>query len=185
VDSTAIRGSSDPILRTAAILDPPHPQNAEQWADFEVVRLRRGRHLASRRRQPVDTEARADYFDSMFYSVAVVGVNTSALIESGIVGRPCTPSWPRMFAGQQEGTLHFQHLKNVNGGLLTVARRLPGTRRTACRSVGVQPDAMDKSRAFVESFVRPYGFRRAGAGAICRSARAQARSRVLRLSPSC
>jgi hypothetical protein len=37
---------------------------------------------------PVDSEARADYYDSMFHSVAVVGVNTSALIESGIVGRP-------------------------------------------------------------------------------------------------
>ena len=32
--------------------------------------------------------ARADYFDSIYHCDGVVGVNTSAMVESGIIGRP-------------------------------------------------------------------------------------------------
>ena len=153
-----IRRSSDPILQTAAILIRPHPQNAEQWADFNVAEYDAVGIWPRAGANPVDTEARADYFDSMFYSVAVVGVNTSALIESGIVGRPVYTVLAGEFAGQQEGTLHFQHLKNVNGGLLTVAASLPEHAAQLADAVRRQPVRDDKSRAFVESFVRPYGF---------------------------
>jgi hypothetical protein len=94
----------------------------------------------------------------MVYSVAVVGVNTSALIESGIVGRPVYTILADEFAGQQEGTLHFQHLKNVNGGLLTVAATLDEHCAQLVQAVrrADQPDP--RSRAFIEAFVRPYGF---------------------------
>ena len=37
---------------------------------------------------PVDAAGRDDYFDSLWHSTAVVGLNTSAFIEAGIVGRP-------------------------------------------------------------------------------------------------
>ena len=37
---------------------------------------------------PVDTASRADYFDSIYHAAAVVGINTTAQIESAIVGRP-------------------------------------------------------------------------------------------------
>src|SRR5205085_81441 len=117
----AIRGASDRVLRHAAILIRPHPQNAEQWNDFDPSSYEAVGVWPRGGANPVDSEARADYFDSMFYSVAVVGVNTSALIESGIVGRPVYTVIADEFAGQQEGTLHFQHLKTVNGGLLTTA----------------------------------------------------------------
>ena len=37
---------------------------------------------------PIDAESRADYFDSMYHAAAVVGLNTSALVEAAIVDRP-------------------------------------------------------------------------------------------------
>jgi hypothetical protein len=154
----AIRTSTDPELRRAALLIRPHPQNARQWQDFapeahEAVGLwpRAGAN-------PVDREARSDYYDSMFYSVAVVGVNTSALIESGIVGRPVFTVLADEFAGQQEGTLHFQHLKNVNGGLLTVATSLVEHTAQLADAVRRGPGRDARSRAFIEAFVRPFGF---------------------------
>src|SRR6185436_5216772 len=106
---------------------------------------------------PVDTEARAEYFDSMFHSVAVVGINTSALIESGIIGRPVYTVLTEDFAGQQEGTLHFQHLKTVNGGLLHVAGTLDEHVTQLAGAVRRQAAADDRSRAFVQAFVRPFG----------------------------
>ncbi len=123
--AAAIRGSADPRLRTAGLLVRPHPQNAGQWrdvdlaAEFEnvVVWPKTGVN-------PIGGTARADYFDSMYHAEGVVGVNTSGMIESGIVGRPVYTVAAAEFAATQEGTLHFQHLKNVEGGLLHLAADL-------------------------------------------------------------
>ena len=46
------------------------------------------------------------------------------MIESGIIGRPVYSVQAEEFAATQEGTLHFQHLKNVEGGLLHLAADL-------------------------------------------------------------
>src|SRR5262249_50829853 len=120
----ALRTSSDPALREAGILVRPHPQNAKQWlkADLSsypdvVVWPRAGAN-------PIDSTSRADFFDSLFHSAAVVGVNTSAQIEAAIVGRPVYTVLLPEFAATQEGTLHFHHLANDERGLLHVARSL-------------------------------------------------------------
>src|SRR5207248_8937013 len=60
-------------------------------------------------------------------------------------------------AGQQEGTLHFQHLKNVNGGLLTVAATLDEHCAQLHDAVRRGLASDPRSRAFIEAFVRPYG----------------------------
>ncbi len=152
----AIRDSAIPEVRGAAILIRPHPQNAEQWRDFDPsfddalgIWPRAGAN-------PVDTDARADYYDSMFHSVAVVGVNTSALIESGIVGRPVFTVLTSEFAGQQDGTLHFQHLKNVNGGLLRVGATLD--EHVAQLASTIAGDRVEGAgREFIKAFIRPHG----------------------------
>lgn len=152
----AVRRASDPELRRAAILIRPHPQNADQWREFvpthDAVSLwpRAGAN-------PVDREARAEYYDSMFHSSAVVGVNTSALIESGIVGRPVCSILSEEFAGQQDGTLHFQHLKSVNGGLLHVAASLDEHVAQLGGLLSGSTTRGERSQAFVTAFVRPFG----------------------------
>ncbi len=153
----AVRASADPTLRRAAILIRPHPQNADQWKDVDPSAVDDAVALWPRAgANPIDRQARADYFDSMYYSVAVVGVNTSALIESGIVGRPVFTVVDKDFADQQEGTLHFQHLKNVNGGLLSVGGTLEEHVGQLARAVRGEYDP-GKGRAFVEAFIRPHG----------------------------
>jgi hypothetical protein len=152
----AVRTSADPELRRAAILIRPHPQNAEQWRDFDSSELEAVALWPRAGANPIDRQARADYFDSMYHSVAVIGVNTSALIESGIVGRPVFTVVDNDFSDQQEGTLHFQHLTNVNGGLLSVGRTLEEHVGQLARAVRGEYDPA-KGRAFVEAFVRPHG----------------------------
>lgn len=158
----AVRGAADPAVREANILVRPHPQNAQQWQDVDVSGL--GAAISPRAgANPVDTDARREYFDSMFHSAAVVGVNTSALIESGIVGRPVCTIRADEFEGQQEGTLHFQHLKNVNGGLLHMAGNLTQHVEQLTRIMRDPEAYAARSRAFVETFVRPHGLERAAA----------------------
>jgi hypothetical protein len=155
---TAIRASGDPWLRSAGLLVRPHPQNSEQWrtvdlaAEFEHVALWPKVGV-----NPIGGGARADYFDSMFYSDAVVGVNTSGMIESGIIGRPVYAVQTSEFQSTQEGTLHFQHLKNVEGGLLHLSSDLAAHVEQLTR-LRIDGDAAQrKLKAFIQGFVRPHG----------------------------
>ncbi|MEW5984291.1 MAG: hypothetical protein AB1806_18215 [Acidobacteriota bacterium] len=156
----ALRAAPDARLRSVAVLIRPHPQNADQWRDEELSALGPVIIWPRAGSNPVDAGARADYFHSMYYSAAVVGVNTSALIESGIVGRPVFTVRTPEFSGTQDGTLHFQHLKQVSGGLLVEAASLD-EHVAQLGALLENPGAFqNRGRAFIETFVRPHGLDR-------------------------
>ncbi|MCX6553200.1 MAG: hypothetical protein NTY02_19725, partial [Acidobacteria bacterium] len=150
----AIRASDDPVVRTVNVLIRPHPQNAEQWVGVDLADMPGAALWPKGGANPIDELARSDYYHSMHFSAAVVGVNTSAQVESSILGRPVLTVLSPDFSQTQEGTLHFQHL---NSGLLRVGKDLDehvGQLAEILRNPGV-PDA--RSQAFVASFVRPHG----------------------------
>ena len=93
----------------------------------------------------------------MYHSAAVVGVNTTAEIESAIVGRQVFTLLAPEFRETQEGTLHFRHLRGVNGGFLHVAESFPEhlAQLDAALRTGGADDG--RCRRFVEAFVRPHG----------------------------
>ena len=151
--AAALRSAADPRLRETAILVRPHPSRKREWDD---VPWRSLSNLSLWGDNPIDEEARADYFDSMHYSAAVVGLNTSAFIEAGIVGSPVMAILPEEFRSNQEGTLHFHYL--IDGGLLTVSRSLDEhAGQLASILAGESEDILRRQRDFVRAFVRPLG----------------------------
>jgi hypothetical protein len=153
--AAAVRGSRDERVRTAGILIRPHPQNAVQWADVDLASFGDIAIWPRAGANPIGAEARRGYYDSMFHSHAVVGVNTSALIESGIVGRLVFSFRVPELAGTQEGTLHFRHLRR--GGLLQLADRLDEHVAQLAASFDSPAADRERVRQFIEMFVRPYG----------------------------
>jgi hypothetical protein len=151
---TELRRLSDVLHRTS-VLVRPHPQNADAWKATDLGDLEGVSVWPAAGRNPVDADSRAEYFDSMYHSAAVVGVNTSAQIEAGIVGREVFTVLTDEFRDAQEGTPHFQHLKQVNGGLLTVARDF--REHAAQLERQVQSGADGERATFVQAFVRPWG----------------------------
>jgi hypothetical protein len=151
----AVRASADPTLRTAGILVRPHPQNAAQWADVDLHAFGDAVVWPRAGANPVGAEARAGYYDSMHHAHVVVGVNTSALIESGIVGRLVFSFRVPELSGTQEGTLHFRHL--VRGGLLRLADTLDEHRGQLEASFASTERDRQQVREFVRLFVRPHG----------------------------
>ena len=96
-------------------------------------------------------------YDSLHHLAAVVGLNTSAMIEAGILEKPVLTLVMDEFAGGQEETLHFHYLRASNGGLLHEARELRGAYRRSSARRCASEGADDRIRAFVERFVRPRG----------------------------
>jgi hypothetical protein len=149
-----VRSSSDPLLRDASILVRPHPQRLEAWAGADLSGFKDvvlfGAH-------PIDAKSKNDYFDSMYHSAVVVGLNTSAFIEAGCVGRPVhTVLLPEFSDRNQEGTLHFRYLLEVNGGLLRAARSMDDHLAKLADVLHGRVSG-DGNRAFLEGFVRPFG----------------------------
>ena len=149
-----VRHSDDPDLRNAAILVRPHPERMEEWKDVSLTRCE---NVAFYGRNPVSPDSQADYFDSFFYSHAVVGIVTSAFLEGAIVGRPVySPLLPE-FQMYQEGVQHFRYLMEVEGGLLRVTRTLEEHLADLSAAVCKPVERDAQNRRFIQSFVRPEG----------------------------
>ena len=149
----AIRAASAPELRNISILVRPHPQRLDEWKDAGSLRAEPNTVIWGS--NPIDEGRRSDYFDSLFHSVAVVGLNTSALVEAAVVGRPVfTPLLPE-FEENQEGTFHFRYLCDVGGGCVRTARTLEA--HIEQLSAQVSGGSTYSNRSFVEQFVRPHG----------------------------
>jgi hypothetical protein len=114
-----LRDSGHPELAEASILVRPHPSRMAEWEGADLSRFER---VALWGGNPIDADARADYFDSLHHATAIAGLNTSAFIEGAIAGRPVyTILLPEYFENQ-EGTIHFHYLLEAGGGLLNASR---------------------------------------------------------------
>lgn len=145
----AIRGSSHPELRGMNVLVRPHPQRLEEWRDVTLD----GAALWGS--NPVDEQGRSDYFDSLYHSAAVVGLNTSALLEAAIVDRPVYTILRPEFRDNQEGTFHFHYLLTVGNGFLNATTTLD--EHVEQLEALARGEAPRRNKAFVEQFVRPRG----------------------------
>ena len=141
----------------AGILIRPHPYNSSHWASADISDIDDAvvypRHAAN----PVNEGDRADYFDSMYHCAAVVGINTSAMIESAIVGRTVHTILDPAFATTQEGTHHFRYLLPSNGGFLRVASSLDEHVTQLADTLRDPEAGRPALDAFVRAFVRPHG----------------------------
>jgi hypothetical protein len=153
---TTLRASSR-TLKDVGVLVRPHPQNTDIWEEADLSDLDQVTVWPRAGANPVDTDSRSEYYDSIFHSAAVVGVNTSAQIESAIVGRGVYTVLAPEFSDTQEGTLHFRHLRDVNGGLLNLAEDFPEHVAQLEAAITDPRAAEERCRRFVEGFVRPFG----------------------------
>ena len=137
-----------------SIMVRPHPANARPFAelaqsDQRVVVWPPGGQL------PESDGMQADFQNSVQHASAIVGINTTAMIDTLALGRPCVAIITEQYENTQMRAQHFQHL--FDSDALNVARSM-GAAVTQLESVASGHDDHAEARlAFLSKFLRPQG----------------------------
>jgi len=155
--AAGVRTALDPRLREVGVLVRPHPDRRGEWSNVDLDDLDHAVVWPPIRPNSVTVEARSEYFDSLFHASVVVGINTSAMVEAAILGRPVLSLSLPEFRQAQEGTLHFAHMLPEHGGFLELADSLDEHLEQVSAALADPGAAARRNRQFVERFIRPEG----------------------------
>jgi hypothetical protein len=148
---------AEPALAEVGVLVRPHPTNGAIWSEHPLDDVGNVAVWPPVGDDPTDEERRSAFYDSIHHSAAVVGANTTALIDAAIVGRRTFSVLLPELRGAQEETLHFRYLLPENGGALTVAES-PEEHVRQLRELLAEAGSDEGWRtAFLTGFVRPDG----------------------------
>jgi hypothetical protein len=150
----SLRSHPDPRLERLGVLVRPHPVG-KGWRGADLSRFGNAVVWPAKIRHPTAEATRAEFYDSIAHSAAVVGINTTAMIEAAVVGKSVLTVLAPEFA--QETTLHFHHLLEQNGGFLHVAASLDEHALQLASVLQNESADAERRREFVRSFVRPHG----------------------------
>jgi len=104
--ASRLRQSKKRALQDAHIIIRPHPANIHPFEHLSLpnVTLQKDAQLPEK-------EAAASLFaDSVFFADAIVGVNTSAMLDAMALGKPVITFMPQQYEETQNASLHFRNL---------------------------------------------------------------------------
>ncbi len=166
---SALRASPHSELRSAFVIVRPHPTNVDPWRQESLDAAAPPAAVVVPREYsgiPLSSGEVEQFHDSLLASDAVVGVNTTAMIEAAIVGRPVLTVNDGAFTHSQQQTLHFAHLAGA-GGCAIVADTI-ATHVEQLREVLANPGSRAAAlEGFVHRFVRPGGLDRRATDCLC------------------
>ena len=161
----ALRKHPDPEVASIGVLIRPHPQFAAVWEAADYSRFGNVVVYPKKGAIPFSGEAQFDYYDSIHHSLAVVGINTSAMVEAAIIDRPVMTISDPSYADTQGGTLHFRHLQQY--GFLMGSESIEANLGKIARLVRNDAELKTQSHAanfrFVNEYIRPNGIERPAA----------------------
>ncbi|HEY6507852.1 MAG TPA: hypothetical protein VIY56_07545 [Vicinamibacterales bacterium] len=153
----AIRASTDDVVRQAFVLVRPHPSNLKQWARVDLRDPAATVHPASYSGMPLSAPEVEEFRSSLAASSAVVGVNTTAMIEAAIMRRPVLSVRLDVFAHSQRETLHFGYVSEGETGFVMVSDTLESHVGQLASVLADPGSAVAAGDRFVDRFVRPGG----------------------------
>jgi hypothetical protein len=167
--AAALRGAADPQVARAGILFRPHPARTGTWAGVSFDDVENAALWPPERPSTVAPAARGEYFDSLYHAAAIVGINTSAMVEGAIIDRPVLVVRAREFELLHDANLHFGYLLPEHGGFLHVAADLGEHAAQLAEALAHPERSTGRNRGFVEAFIRPHGLDRTGSAELVRA----------------
>ncbi len=150
-----VRACDEPPVREANILIRPHPMHQVPFERLDLTDYPRVAIHPRKGGMPVLESSKADYYDALHHCSAVIGINTSALIEAAILGKRSFTVADPAYRRTQEGTLHFRYL--IEGGILRRAPDFEAHIRQLGAELASGGEGREEVRRFVEDFLRPHG----------------------------
>jgi hypothetical protein len=131
----------------------PHPLNIGIWHDWKMI----GTAIIPQSSRDIfySAEAKDLMYESIFHSSCVIGLNTTAMIETAIIGKPCFSIIVDKYSNTQAMSGHFHHL--TESGFMRTCNsmyELTGHITDALQGNDVFREARE---AFIASFIRPFG----------------------------
>jgi hypothetical protein len=165
----ALRASSSPSVAGAAVVVRPHPDipltDLETPEKLELS----GDQRATLWRIPGDPAAVVlrtssrhpqNLYDCLVQSAVVVGLNTSAEIEAGLLGCPVLSVMAGEEADGQTQTLHYRYLLRDDGGWVQMAQDLDEHVEQLGAALVLTDEERSAIRVRAGKFVRPRSFRK-------------------------
>jgi hypothetical protein len=160
--------------RRVQLLVRPYPWNTEIWwrytNEFFTIWPREDLN-------PDTPEARQDFWHALHFSSAVIGINTSALIDAAIADRPCLTLLTEQYRDTQQDVSHFRHL--LEADFLEVATDLPQVAEYVSAILGGRDAKREERRRFVREFIRPWGVEQPASQVMARVIEAAARRQTV------
>lgn len=150
----SLRRHPNEAVRKINILVRPHPGNARHYEQIEkeVVIWPKGGAL------PNDEEKLKDFFNTFRHSLAVVGINNSAMLEAVINDRPCVTIITDRYKATQSETGHFQTLLDFD--ILEITHSAQECADRIEMLWKGQDSRREARQRFVREFIRPRGLGR-------------------------
>jgi hypothetical protein len=148
----AIRRTNDPALDRLQIVFKPHPANLRPLPPLDDARIA----VYQRERGRPDTaDAIAEFRDVLHHSVAVIGVNTTGMLDAVLCDRPCIALAVKKYRHTQTFTPHFRRMQEskalLMAGSVRVAVEMLG------RVMGGDRRSAPARRRFAATYARPRG----------------------------
>ncbi len=158
--NAALARDARPEIRNLQVLVRPHPAN---WQIYRPLAAEGMRIWPDEGALPDSEDVIQDFHDMLRYSVATVGLNTSAMIDAVIADRPTICIQPPCYTATQDEAIHFQRLRDA--GVFDLTDGAAGAVERVAAVLEGTDERQGQRRRFVLEFVRPWGLERS-AGAL-------------------
>jgi len=162
--SACLKRHANPSIKGMNILVRPHPANAFIYERLEGENIQ----VYPKKGALPDTESSMrDFYNTLRYCVATVGINTTGMIDAVIADKPCVTIMTDQYRSTQALTAHFQCL--LDADVLEIAKSSSECVDILKRLCGGGDSKGHLRRKFVADFIRPRGLQRP-AGAVAAEA---------------
>lgn len=148
----ALDRSPNPRMRETELIVRPHP------AHFKIYDGIEGGGITIVPKQsslPSTDKALQLFYDSAYYSVATIGINTSGMIDAILAGKPGMAYLTPEYAKTQSETEHFKYL--VRSDAIDIVHSDEEFLKTYQAFLdGADPKA-EKRKQFIADYIRPHG----------------------------
>lgn len=143
--------SADPETRDLSVLVRPYPSKSDIWDNFEkknvVIWPKKGSI-------PNSSSEKDDYYHTIYHSLAVAGISTTAFVESAVIDKPCLVIMTDQYSYEHRMG-HFLYL--LDADFLEIARDVNDFTSILHRIMQGEDAKAAQRDLFVTQFTRPWG----------------------------